>query len=402
MHNSIVFTVDSISGLRAWATREDRVLIARTTLDTPGIDEPPAPTSLAVDASEPVEKEPKIAVGFKDGSFSIYTLQQGQPNVFIRICTYPSPSSQAICALAFSGPYLLTLNSDQLLSLYKIPTEASKISQCAPQVLHSLGSSVVRPPLSLSMRTTSGNVIASIAYALPTYFSGWTVGIQEMRLSLSGELIESRLATAVDKHYHSLSGHLSASSPSTRSSSPSPERPQNSVPLGGPVYSKPTSLSYTHPYLLVSHPDNTLTLYLVTSTSSSLSIGPGSRLWGHTSSVSGAHVGGKGKAVSVSRLGNELRVWELEGGLGSSTARRRLLAGELSIQVRPERAAATGDSNTLSQVTSKRGFGLGLALDHRFDDTSITRGWVGFDEENVIVLQEKSQGTQALVVYDFT
>jgi hypothetical protein len=32
----------------------------------------------------------------------------------------------------------------------------------------------------------------------------------------------------------------------------------------------------------------------------------------------------------------------------------------------------------------------------------LTRGWIGFDEENVVVLKEQSQGRQALVVYDFT
>jgi len=29
------------------------------------------------------------------------------------------------------------------------------------------------------------------------------------------------------------------------------------------------------------------------------------------------------------------------------------------------------------------------------------RGWVGFDEENVVVLKEKSCGGQTMVVYDF-
>jgi hypothetical protein len=36
------------------------------------------------------------------------------------------------------------------------------------------------------------------------------------------------------------------------------------------------------------------------------------------------------------------------------------------------------------------------------DEMSIVRGWVGFDEENVVVLREESAGSQALIVYDFT
>ena len=35
-------------------------------------------------------------------------------------------------------------------------------------------------------------------------------------------------------------------------------------------------------------------------------------------------------------------------------------------------------------------------------ELTLTRGWIGFDEENVVVLKEQSHGRQALVVYDFT
>lgn len=178
------------------------------------------------------------------------------------------------------------------------------------------------------------------------------------------------------------------------------------------IHSKPTSLSYTHPYLLVSHPDNTLTLYLVSSTAESLSISEGSRLWGHTSSVSGAHVGGRGKAVSVSKKGDELRVWELEGGFGSLSARKRLAVGDLSVRVQPE------SKKVESQDPSQQA-GLDLVSrktkpsnitdtttpgdsDAEADELTLTRGWIGFDEENVVVLKEQCQGRQALVVYDFT
>jgi hypothetical protein len=160
----------------------------------------------------------------------------------------------------------------------------------------------------------------------------------------------------------------------------------------------------------VSHPDNTLTLYLVSSTTESLSISAGSRLWGHTSSVSGAHVGGRGKAVSVSKRGDELRVWELEGGFGSLSARKRLAVGDLSVRVQPgskktDTAQAGLDLVTRSPTgrepkdTSTTN---GLDDDDDPDELTLTRGWIAFDEENVVVLKEQSQGRQALVVYDFT
>lgn len=172
------------------------------------------------------------------------------------------------------------------------------------------------------------------------------------------------------------------------------------------IHSKPTSLSYTHPYLLVSHPDNTLTLYLVTSTAESLSISAGSRLWGHTSSVSGAHVGGRGKAVSISRRGDELRVWELEGGFASAAAKRRLTTGALSVQVRPEKRSTAEASQAgldlVKNVDSERPSPSQDLSGDSSCELMLTRGWIGFDEENVVVLKEQSQGRQALVVYDFT
>jgi len=238
---------------------------------------------------------------------------------------------------------------------------------------------------------------AAIAYSLPTYFSGWTVGVQELRLSHKGELLESRLATAADEHSFTLSACRSTSS-SSRPASPFPGSSRESSISSGPSNSKPTSMSYSHPYLLVAHPDNTLALYLVRSTSSALSISSGNRLWGHTSSISGAHVGMRGKAVSVSRLGNELRVWDLEGGMNSSASRKRSKNGDLSVRVQPSKS---GYEDVQDDESGHR-VGLRFALEQGFDDSSVSHGWVGFDEQNVIVLRQKSQGSQALVVYDFT
>ncbi|KAF4632250.1 hypothetical protein G7Y89_g5883 [Cudoniella acicularis] len=59
-------------------------------------------------------------------------------------------------------------------------TNPSKIYPC---LLASLKSHTSWPPLSLSIRTTSSAIIASIAYSLPTYLSGYTIGLQELHLS---------------------------------------------------------------------------------------------------------------------------------------------------------------------------------------------------------------------------
>jgi hypothetical protein len=107
----------------------------------------------------------------------------------------------------------------------------------------------------------------------------------------------------------------------------------------------------------------------------------------------------RGKAVSVSRLGDELRVWDLEGGMTSSANRRRSRNGELSVRVQPSKV--TEDTKEAQDDEVEHDIGLRFALDQTFDDSSVSRGWVGFDEHNVLVLREKSEGSQALVVYDF-
>ncbi|KAL2353294.1 F-box domain-containing protein [Cryomyces antarcticus] len=395
LHNGIIFTVDSRDGLRAWSTKEERKLLASVALadsdNTPGF---PSPTSLSVDLHDSKPNIRRVAVGFQDGRFSVYELRADQSR-FIQLYTHAPSSNGMVSAMAYASSYLITMTATQLLSLYKFDDEEPQGCLDPPRLLYSLKSHTVWPPLSLCIRPSLQRITVSIAYCLPTYLFGWSVGIQELHLGLDGQLVDSRLASALAQGFRT----VSASSPSSPSGSILSEQALSPHSQA----KQPTSLSYTHPYLLVSHPDNTLTLYLVTSTTSTLSISPGSRLWGHTSSISDAHVGGRGKAVSVSSRGDELRVWELEGGLASSASRRRLATGEMSVQVRPEqRVAEVQNLSPVAQAIAQRGSGLGLALEHRVDDLSVTRRWVGFDEENVVVLREKSQGSQALVVYDFT
>jgi hypothetical protein len=399
MLNSTIFTADSISGLRAWSTRAERELLASTPLFNSGADTPRLPTSMAIDTRIKADHE-RVVVGFENGSFTIYELRKAT-KTFKTLFEHPPSTNGMLSAIAYSMPYLLTMTEGQLLSVYVFTEDAhSDDALEAPQLLYSLRSNTVWPPVSLSIRSTSTSMTAAIAYALPTYLTGWTVGIQEMRISHNGELLESRLATAADDHSHTLSGQRSMSSPTTRSSSPLPSASRYPFSGGSPSNSKPTSMSYSHPYLLAAHPDNTLSLYLVNSTSSSLSISSGTRLWGHTSSVSGAHVGMRGKAVSVSRLGDELRVWDLEGGMSSSANKRRSKNGELSVRVQPTKGSDSPSDPTDDEPLQE--VGLRHALDQGFDDATVSRGWVGFDEQSVIVLREKSEGSQSLVVYDFT
>lgn len=400
LSTNAIFAADSLSGLRAWSSKDERELLASTLFSTAASADLRLPVSMALDSNNGDDECERIVLGFEDGSFSIFALRRDSRRLDV-LFTHPPSSNGMVSALAMSWPHLLTMTEDHLLSLYAFAEpDRTSATLAPPRLLYSLQSHTAWPPVSISLRTTATNMTAAIAYSLPTYLSGWTVGLQELNLSHKGELLGSRLATAADEHSFTLSTYRSASSPSTRSCSPLRGTPREPPTISMPSNSKPTSMSYSHPYLLVAHPDNTLSLYLVKSTDSTLSISSGSRLWGHTSSISGAHVGMRGKAVSVSRLGDELRVWDLEGGTASLANRRRFRNGELSVRVQPSKAtdAPQGTHDEGPEHES----GLRFALDQKFDDSSVSRGWVGFDEQNVLVLREKKEGSQALVIYDFT
>ncbi|KAI9774954.1 MAG: hypothetical protein M1840_000170 [Geoglossum simile] len=407
LHEGVAVTVDDLCGLQAWSLRGKPRRIASTPLQDSSHNNS-FPTALAIDTQGNSEMTMTVIVGFTNGRYSVYELQV-VPGVFQLTYVDVGPTSSPIEAIAYSRPFLVALRRRDArcvatrLSIYCYSAgAATDVEACQsairdpPKLIASFKSDNVWPPMSLSLRASAQSILVSIAYSQPTILAGWSVGVQELRLTPEGVITDSRLASAVGQDYTPLA-----------LVSPRPLLPSGrETLLGASVHashslSTPTSMSYSHPYLLASHPDNTLMFYLVTSTSENLSIGQGTRLWGHTSSVSGAHVGGRGKAVSVSSYGEDLRVWELEGGMSSTTSRRRLAAGGKSVQVRPEKKTDAG-ADLLSRSISTPDGGLGWALASWDDGVALTKGLVGFDDEKVVILREKEPGSRALVVYDFT
>jgi hypothetical protein len=312
----------------------------------------------------------------------------GATGVFERWCWSPGSdlSGRALRAVAYTHPNILTITAEQVLSLYAFNSSAATLNssefEAQPKDIHlltTLKSHTSWPPLSLSIRPSPTGIIASIAYAIPTYTTGWSVGLQELHLNRNGEIILSRLASGIPSGFQSL---LSPNSSSSVSPSSSPTRPPlRHVPTMPPriLNNRPTSLSYAHPYLLAGNRDNTLTLYLVTSSSSHLEISKGTTLWGHTSGVTNAQVAGRGKAVSLSSvggIGTEIRVWELEGGVSNRM--------DASVKV-----IGTGDKHREIGTSS-----------------SGTRRWMGFNDEVVVMVKGGIDGglreKERLVVYDFT
>ncbi|KAF2219294.1 hypothetical protein BDZ85DRAFT_268767 [Elsinoe ampelina] len=438
MRESTIFMADRADGLRAWNSTSGAEMLAVTNIH--GSSSPP--TSLAVDASKISEDTTLVATGFQDGSFDINELDH-RSRVFRLRYRHPASSNGMLSAVAFSFPYLATMTANQLLSVYKF-RDPSAANLSSPTLVHSLHSHTSYPPLSLSIRPSPSAILVSIAYTLRSYLSGWTVGIQELHLSpTDSTLLNSRLVSAISP---------SPSVPRFQQSnysvfpftSTDPQQTTSSFfreTAHTEIHTLPTSLSYNHPYLLVSHADNTLTLYLVTSTSTTLTISPGRRLWGHTSSVSGTTIGLRGRAVSVTKRGDEVRLWNLEDTARSKRAPEGTTSrGEGSVRVTPASPSPRSPRSVESALPASLERGLaGAALERTTgsvegsvvpvedvgpvgvdpsigetvswwsewyrgteeEETSIARGWVGFDEENVVLLKERMGGGQSLVVYDF-
>jgi hypothetical protein len=343
------------------------------------------PTALSIDQAQTGTLT--VALGYSSGEVGIFELERKADGLeqalnrescadrltccwsnhshyrFVHRYTHTVCGSQPLTAVALTSPYLFVMDSLRTLSLYHLPSRGQVADPLHTlELLSSLRSDTARPPLCLSVRVLSTGLVASVAFAVPTYLSGWSVRLQELRLSLSGALVESRLASPIRRSFVPMvrNGCLE--------SSPS----QNNVHDSSASMTKPTSMSYSHPYLLSAYADNTMNLHLINSSDTALTIGDGQRLWGHTSSVSDVQVGDRGKAVSISTVG-EVLIWELEG-----ISKRRLGLGDHGVKVRPKRAACEKGS---APVNGLHG--------------------VGFDSERIILLREDIDGKQKLVIYSF-
>jgi hypothetical protein len=63
------------------------------------------------------------------------------------------------------------------------------------------------------------------------------------------------------------------------------------------------------------------------------------------------------------------------------------------VQLRPEKRDRAGeqDVQNILRAGAEHGTGRGLALEHNAAEVAVTRGWVGFDEEKVVVLRERDR-----------
>lgn len=361
MFQDQLFTVDSTSGLRCWQ-QQDGTRVLRAHRD---IDDGAQPTCMAV---EEAGAGINIIVGFADGRFALYRLTRAQ---HLSLLLWQQCDDGPLVAVDLAMPFVMSTSITNSLAIYS----SGSLPQEEPmrlQVLTKLQSDAKFGPTSVSLRKQGLGMVASIAYGFKRVGAGWCIGIQEISLTRIG-------TPGVEEPTEGWEI-------STRSTSslPLPAHPQQRRP--------PQSLSYAHPFVIASLADNTIMSFLVTSTEEQLEMSTGRRLWGHTAGISSVQVNSRGKAVSVSQRGTEIRVWELEDVMTMAAHRRT------SVQVKVVGSAWAQITAALAQ----RAQGLGLAVSELRREEEMTRGrWVGFDEEQVVVLGERAS-TQVMSLYDFT
>lgn len=362
------------------------------------------PTALVVSHQQ---SHQEIVVGFENGLFNRYIFDVQTSQLILR-SSYVGLSDGAITAMALSSPYLLVVSQHRNLSLYKLGGQSHNretvVNITRPHELASLKADNMVAPMTLSLRASASEIVATIVYSFFHIGCGWSQGIQELRFDQDGQQLDCRIASTVDSQYGMRP--LQGLSPSLRrrhsATVESIDNEVSSPAVASILHQQPaTSMSYSHPYLLTSHSDNTLTMYLVVSDLKSLYVRGGQRLWGHTSSVSAVQVTNRGKAVSVSSHGDEIRIWELETAV-SSLGSRRPLKDENSIQVSP------GNKRQMESVSAPMPKSIQQDLHGLRMVPSVPQEMahmhecVGFDEERVLLLREKQVGTQLLECYDFT
>ncbi|KAL1955670.1 hypothetical protein VTO42DRAFT_8215 [Malbranchea cinnamomea] len=401
LESGIVFAADATKGLRAWLMRQPESPLAECDFDAIR-DKVGSPTAITAMPRENSRNIFEVVVGFENGGHALYTLNTSA-KIFERSFICYGHGDGTITNLASSSGYVLTLTQTQLLTLYRIRSDIDLLDEL-PRMCRvtSLQASNIQDPVSLSIRKISRDIIVSIAYSFIRIGCGWSAGIQELRLNEEGETLESRVATSVDpQQTNGLWESPPGRTPGLQFTSTLGKRQLSASSHSHP----PTSISYSHPYLLLSHADNTLTMYLVVSTSDHLSIKPGRRLWGHTSSVESVQVSERGKAISMSPKGNDIRIWELESVASSAPSSRKALRQDSSIRISPERPPTRLrrlDPGTSTSNNAKPRSILDLPFDSASEKPAQMRRLVGFDDEQVVVLRQLKAGDQILGCYNFT
>lgn len=379
IHDGHVFEASS-SGLRAWAHTKEHTPAGVALASEPftfNNSGGPIPTAMTIDTSCDTLR---LAVGFSDSSFLCYEFSRATGFVQHGVIQHFLDHMEPVSGLKMHYPYVFAHVGRTNFLLKRLDLIGSVKRNVWKEVAWLQTGRRHECSPSLAIRRIGKEIAASVAYTSELLGgTNWCLGIQEVRIPVDNDAVQA-LASS-----HDPNGQSHASKTHHRTF----EAWTPAFPMHPAVDSRPKALSYSHPYLLAALPDNTLVVYLVTSMSNKLSLSDGSRLWGHTSGVSGVAMNTRGKAVTMSTKGGEIRVWDLEG------LAQGITHGKTSIPLVPTQQPSTSPlAQGLSANENEKS-----GLDH--DRLAFMKSWIAFDDEQVLVLGE-GRSERTLARYDFT
>lgn len=382
VHDGYVFEASSI-GLRAWENTKSGVHIESDPFATHN-QHSALPTAMTIDASHEVLR---LGLGFSDSSFRCYEFSKASGFVQYGAVQHFLDHLEPVSEVKMQFPFVFAHVGRTNFLLKRLDSSASIGKNIWKDFVWLQTGRRHECPPSLALRRIGKEIAASVAYTSELVGgTNWCLGIQEVRVSIADASAGTNVARVLDSD-----AAPNPSDDALRVLHRTLEAWTPAFPMHPAVENRPKALSYSHPYLLAALPDNTLMVYLVTSTSDKLSLSDGSRLWGHTSGVSGVAMNARGKAVTTSTKGGEIRLWDLEG------LARGFTHGKTSTPLVPTPQPST----SLSLVSSKLSVNDDETPELGHDRLALIRSWIAFDDEQVLVLGE-GRSERTLARYDFT
>ncbi|PHH49614.1 hypothetical protein CFIMG_003514RA [Ceratocystis fimbriata CBS 114723] len=404
--NGLIGIVSSNHGLRVFSIKE-RLFIA----ETPLLDG--VPTSLSLDFTLTDSHQPLVVVGFEKGAFAVWKLERRSESYLKLVLRHDAKEGiGSINKIDCSFPYVIANVSPDRVQIFDIggafdATRGTLDSPVArPTLVSTLRGNYNRIGSFSTRHHSASSTTISIAFSSSSVH-GWCIGLQELHIKRQdGPDLPKVVLHSTRSFMRPAQTYANTASAIVNGSVPSPALRQ-----------QPRSLDYSHPYLVATLPDNTLMLFISQSTEESLTITDGVQLMGSTSAIAGAGITSRGKAVSISKYTDELRVWDLEAlGLLMASQAMEISKMPRSPKLNHRRISTTGvgrtrDWTALSMaentlVRPRPGCKKTMPIAHAHEDSwcewKSDRFWTGFDDEYVAVLKILEDGTEALTLYDFT
>lgn len=282
-------------------------------------------STIAVDRSQDKGSKVRVAVAFASGALSIASFDKRSYRFSEELFAAPASVDKVVLA-AFHWPYLATCTSDFRIRIDRADAASRQLHRLEERRSYSC-----HWPACLRLERMSAaqsTLRLTVAYSIPVYPAGWTVGLQEIILDQQG-VINSRSASAKRAH--------------VITSIDSPSRSKGATPIGKAdstdQLSRLTSLSYEDPFVVVGTRDNDVFCFRVDGATTGgdtveeqpLSVCHVRTLHGHTGTVHSVSLNG-GRCVTGGSDGS-VRIWRL-GDEELSVARATGLVATLEGRLR--------------------------------------------------------------------